>query len=117
MFYYNAILIVGEDDLKDVIQAIVSLKSKYYPLGVMLGLRSGDLQAIQQEHSQNSQQALNDVVQKWLNQDYNTMKYGMPSWRALVMAVENESGGGSHALAKRIAEQYPAGKFLLLEVP
>lgn len=97
-------------------QAVIPLKALYFALGRMLGLRPGDLQAIQLEQSHNSQQALNDVLQKWLNQEYNTAKSGFPSWRALVVAVDNEAGGGNHALAKRIAEQHPAGRLLFSTV-
>ena len=51
---------------------------------------------------------LDEVLERWLKQDYNTKKFDSPSWRQLVRAVENKNGGKYPALAKRIAALHPS---------
>ena len=34
-------------------------------------------------------------------------KYGKPTWRKLVEAVQNKVGGYNHALAQKIAAEHP----------
>ena len=75
----------GEDDLADIIEEIVSIKSVYFSLGRSLRLRPDDLRAVSEacgstgtgtgagkESDHNyTERALNDVVLLWLRQ--NTM--------------------------------------------
>ena len=86
---------------------IRSIRATYYSIGVALRLRSSDLKAIRQEHSGDDQQALTETLLLWLNQKYNVAKYGEPTWRMLVEAVDRESGGNDHELAKQIAFNHP----------
>ena len=72
----------------------------------MLGLPPGELQAIQQTHSQNVAQALTQVLLTWLRQLYNIEKYGPPTWQRLVEAVGSPAGGNNHALAQHITERH-----------
>ena len=82
------------------------IKAGYYQLGIELGLRPGEMEAIQQAHSQNVAQALIQVLLAWLKQLYNVEKYGPPTWRRLVEAVDSPSGGNNHALAVGIASKH-----------
>ena len=50
----------------------------------------------------NPSRCLDGVIERWLNQDYNWEKFGVPSWSKLVDAVESRSGGKDPALAKKI---------------
>ena len=70
-----------------------------------------DLRVIRDEYSKESEaeQALEDVLLLWLNQKYNTQKFGQPTWRLLAEAVYKETGGNNPELAKRIASKHPAG--------
>ena len=47
--------------------------------------------------------ALNDMLLLWLCQKYNVEKFGPPTWRGLVKAVDKKTGGNNHQLAKKIA--------------
>ena len=98
---------VDEDDLFDVMSEIMSLCGRYLSLGRALRLKAGDLDAIRRENLHDANQALNDVLLLWLRQKYNVQKFGLPSWRMLVQAVDNPAGGNNHALAKKIAAKYP----------
>ena len=86
---------------------VVSIKSAYYSLGRSLGLPAGELNAVRRQCPGDVEQALNDILLLWLQQKYNVIKYGVPSWRMLVKAVDKESGGNNHAVAKRIASNHP----------
>ena len=58
--------------------------------------------------------ALNDVLLLWLRQKYNVGKFGRPTWRLLVEAVNKKTGGNNHDLAKQIASNHPAGDNLVV---
>lgn len=101
--------IIGEADLNDVVVAVITLNASYYSIGRALGLPAADLDAIKSTCSQNLKQGLNDVILAWLRQKYDAEKYGPPTWRRLVEAVDDPAGGDNHALAKTIASHHPAG--------
>ena len=115
----------GEDDLADIIEEIVSIKSVYFSLGRSLRLRPDDLRAVSEacgstgtgtgagkESDHNyTERALNDVVLLWLRQKYNVERFGPPTWRMLAEAVDKHAGGNDHELAKKIALNHPKGEF------
>ena len=87
----------------------MSKKASYYALGRGLGIPDGELKAVQtQHHITNLDSALNDVLLLWLRQRYNTERFGPPTWRMLVKAVENRAGLNDHALAHKIAQKHTA---------
>ena len=45
----------------------------------------------------------------WLQGSYNVQKFGPPTWRMLVKAVDSPAGGNDHNLAKKIASNHPVG--------
>ena len=100
-------VITGEADLRDVCRELVSIKAKYYQLGVELGLLPGELDAIRVEDPQNVDQKFTDVILRWLRQHYDVARFGGPTWRRLVEAVDSPAGGNNHALAVNIALKHP----------
>ena len=90
---------------------VESLKCAYSQLGRSLRLRDSDLKVIRQTYPAESEQesALNDVLVLWLQQKYNAERFGPPTWRLLVEAVDKKSCGDYHKLAKEIALKHPAG--------
>ena len=101
---------VGEDDLADVLEAVVPIQSAYFALGRSLRLRLDDLRSIQAAYpnESDSELALNDTLELWLKRKYNVEKFGPPTWRMLVEAVNRRTGGNNHDLAKEIASDHPA---------
>ena len=87
----------------------MSIQSRYYYLGRSLGLKILDLKSIRDKYPSpsDSEQALEDVVLLWLNQKYNVERFGPPTWRMLVRAVDMESGGNDQELAQQIASSHP----------
>ena len=90
------------------------MKSVYYSLGRSLRLQIADLKAIRDAYSSESdaEQALEDVLLLWLHQKYCIERFGPPTWRMLVEAVDKKSGGNNHDLAKEIASNHPAGRLV-----
>ena len=103
--------VIDEDDLADVMDEVLTIKSKYFALGRTLRLKNANLQAIRTKYPTESdfELALNDVLLLWLDKQYNIGRFGPPTWQMLVEAVDKESGGNNHELAKQIALKHPAG--------
>ena len=106
-------MFIDEDDLSDVMEEVLPIRSLYYDLGRSLKLRVTDLDTIQKKYPSQSdadcKKALQDVLLLWLNKNYKVERFGEPSWRMLVKAVNMESGGNNTELAKKIATNHPAG--------
>ena len=49
------------------------------------------------------------VVTEWLKKNYNVEKFGEPTWRQLVRAVDDPAGGADKALARDLATRHKAG--------
>ena len=56
-------------------------------LGLNLGLSPQLLEVIERDYRWTSEQ-LGAILLKWLERNYDLEKYGLPSWSALVNAVE-----------------------------
>ena len=56
-------------------------------LGLNLGLSPKLLKVIERDYKWTSEQ-LGEILLKWLEGNYDVEKYGLPSWSALVNAVE-----------------------------
>ena len=102
---------LGKNDLPDVLEEVVSIRSKFYALGRSLRLDTSKLRAIRDEYSSESdlELALEDVLLLWLDKKYDVEEVGPPTWQMLAVAVDKETGGNSHELARRIADRHPAG--------
>ena len=102
--YCLCIASVGEDDFCDVYQELITIKARYYELGIMLGLRPGDLVAIRKGNDIDL--AFSEILLMWLRQNYDVHKHGLPTWRNLVKAVDHPAGGNNHTLAMSIADKH-----------
>ena len=104
---------LGESDAFDVKSAVMDVAARYYFFGGALGLSPTKLAQIR-EDNRNSEQALSQVINVWLKQCFNVERFGLPSWRMLVVAVDSRAGGGNHALAKKIAYAHPGSGVCML---
>ena len=89
----------------------MAIQSKVYTFGQSLKLKMRDLKAIHDAYPDeaDSKKALEDILLLWLDQKYDADRYGYPTWRMLVAAIDKETSGNDHELAKRIADQHPTG--------
>ena len=95
----------GEDDFRDVCRELVTIRASYYQLGVELGLPPGELEVIRKEYPQ-VDPAFNEVILRWLRQRYNIARFGRPTWKRLVEAVNSPIGANNPALALEIAANH-----------
>ena len=86
------------------------MQSSYYQFGIELGLSLREMDAVQKAFRQDVPQAFTEVLKVFLEHRYNIQKYGPPTWRKLVEAVDSPAGGNNHALAKKIAEHHSINK-------
>ena len=86
---------------------VISIQTSYYQFGIELGLPLREMDAVQKAFRQDIPQAFTEVLRIFLRHRYNIEKYGPPTWRRLVEAVDSFAGGNSHALAKKIAKHHP----------
>ena len=93
-------------DLSEVFDAVHDCRAKWRNLCLILGISDDDLSAIEQKRSDGPDACLRDGLKSWLKEDYDTERHGPPTWRNLVDAVANSSGGDDHALALDIAEKH-----------
>lgn len=110
MYICNLLLLtIGEDDLRDIMSEIITVKARFLAIGRALGLPIGELDSIRSS-SQDHELQLNDVLCVWLCQKYNVERFGTPTWRRLVEVVDDPAGANDHRLAKTIALHHPIGK-------
>ena len=101
MFHYS-----GEDDAYDVYREVVSLAGSWSSMCLALRLRPSDRSKIAAAHPGNPDECLEAVVVKWLQKGYNCQRFGPPTWRMLVEAVDDPAGGNHNALAETIAKNH-----------
>ena len=94
-------------DKRDILKHLVQLTARFYELGDSLGLSENTMQNIRQTMT-NHEDAMRKVITEWLKLNYDHVAYGLPSYKALVDAVEDPFGGKDAALARKIAEAHLA---------
>ena len=76
-----------EDDWNDIIIACSSLAPKWQQLSGFLGLSIKTIRAIRESYPNDSAASWNEALMQWVLQEYNTEKYGSPSWKSLLKAI------------------------------
>ena len=95
------------DDLHDVCEAVYTLAAKWSDISFALKLPLSLEETIRKEaQGGDSTRCLRIVLSKWLQKCYKYDKYGPPSWRMLVKAVDDPFGGSNCALAETIAKNH-----------
>ena len=59
---------------------------------------------------------LDDVIQAWLKHHYLVSRHGPPTWRLLIKAVADDSGGANKSLAKIMAKKHPGKSLLFISI-
>ena len=80
----------------------MALTAYWQAFGLTLGISGSAINEIDLANRGDPSRCLDGVIEKWLNQDYNYEKFGLPTWKKLVAAVQSNSGGKDPALAKKI---------------
>lgn len=85
-------------DLKTVQDALQGAATKWYPLGLQLGLGSNALHAVELETDKDQSHYLNEMLRLWMEREDPR-----PSWRAVIEALKKNDGT---ELANRLQEKY-----------
>ena len=102
---YVSVYVADIDDLFEVQCDLLDVAHKWKGLGKALRLRPSVLNRIEADRP-DVNSCLVEVLTEWLQQAYNTDRFGLPSWKLLVAAVAHPAGGNDHALARQIAEKH-----------
>ena len=92
-------------DRFDILDELDNVSHKWQSLGEALRLHPSVLDRIECDQH-DSESRLRKVVTEWLNQAYETDRFGLPSWKLLVDAVAHRRGGNNPALARQIATKH-----------
>ena len=96
---------LDEDDQPEVEEALQFLHSKWPMIGTQLHLRQSTIETIKSEHLDPAE-SMKKVVYNYLKKNYNVERFGLPTWKKIVEAVEKPAGGGNVAQAERIAKEF-----------
>ena len=99
-------LCLAEEDLGDVLDEVVDLAGRWPNMCTALRLRPHAEGTIARQCFHQVDDCLKAALRSWLCQEYDTVKYGLPTWKKLVEAVAKRAGGNDVALAKEIAEKH-----------
>ena len=98
-----------ENDSSTIMDELENVLSCYYEIGGRLHLSDDKLKAIQNKNL-SAAAAMKEVIVEWLKRNYDSNKFGPPTWKALVDAVKHPTGGNNKAEAERIASRHRAGE-------
>ena len=97
---------IDEDDCYDVKSELLGVAAKWRGIGGGLRLRAAVLDTIQKANQGDPEECLSQVVLEWLRKNYNTERFGEPTWQWLVEVVAMPAGGNNNDLAAKIASQH-----------
>ena len=96
---------IGIDDLFDVQSELQPVTDRWKHIGRALRLDPSQLKKIEKEN-RDLDDCLIEMLTLWLNKNYNTKRFGEPSWELLASAVKDRAGGNNAALAETITQTY-----------
>lgn len=105
-----------EDDVQYLMKELVEVMDKWKLIGVALGLKPSKIKVIDEENHSNIANCFMDTLTSWLNRNYNTAKFGEPSWHKLVEAVASPAGGNNKVLAESIASRHQCKLISLMNI-
>ena len=86
--------------------AVLNVIPRWKDVGGALGVRENQIQIIAVTHSHSPEDCMRGVVSKWLKRSHNEEKFGPPTWKNLVKAIANPSGGQDCASALELAKKH-----------
>ena len=85
----------------DVLQALMTVATKWVSVGILLGIRYDRLQMCEAEEDLETK--VSKLVEAWLVKHLGSK----PSWKRLVEAIASKAGGDHQTLAKKLASDHP----------
>ena len=85
-----------------MITALKPLSNKWKDIGRGLRIKAGTLDALEQSHTHDPPHCLGEVLSEYLKQNYNTHRFGLPSW----VTIEKVARSYNKRVADGILDQY-----------
>ena len=102
------ILIVGLSNLFEIVSELQDVAPRWWNFGLILPLLPQVLDEIQKKVKEpDPERCLCLVLEELLKKNYDSERFGPPSWSLIVKAVGSKAGGNDRALAKKIAMNHP----------
>ena len=98
---------IEEDDWNVVVMETKSLAAKWYEISVSLGIPPDVLEGVRMLAG-DCYLHWSEALKKWIRQNYNTKKFGDPSWRTLLKAI----AGVDKRKFKKLAADHPQSEQL-----
>ena len=95
----------GSDDKADILDELTDVQARYYEIGIMLRLKTSTLDGIR-TRSTSDTMAMSSVIEEWLKGNYNTGRFGPPTWKMLVDVVAKPNGGNDNGVAEKLARRH-----------
>ena len=83
----NYFYCADEDDWNVLISECHLLAAHWDKIAGFLGLDSSSIEVIKGNNPCNLAVSWNEALNQWIKQNYNTSRYGEPSWRSFLRAV------------------------------
>lgn len=93
---------IGFDKVTDILKELSGLESEFESLAMRLHLPFKTLKIIKTDYYSSTRSAFVQVITEWVILNYNHTKFGKPSWKSLVKAVDFMD----HKRAKQIATKH-----------
>ena len=71
-----------------MVEAVDTLAAVWDKFALKLHLKFDDIEVIKKDNPGDSRACLTKAMSQWLKENYNTARFGVPSWRTLVTAVQ-----------------------------
>ena len=96
---------LDDDHQAEVEEALQCLHSRRREVGIQLHIWNCDVESVYAQHMEPAWE-MGTIVALFLRRNYNVAKFGPPTWKAIVEAVEKPAGGTNVAQAERINNEY-----------
>lgn len=85
---------------------MIDIAARWEPFGSALRIPQAKLSTIKATPGSTPESCLKNTLLEFLKKNYDTEKYGEPSWRLIVHAVATRAGGNNVELALEIAKNH-----------
>ena len=82
-----------------MVEAVDTLAAVWDKFALKLHLKFDAIEVIKKDHPGDSEACLTKAMSQWLKENYNTARFGVPSWRTLVTAVQAIDMALAHEIA------------------
>ena len=112
VFHINA----DEEDVFDMVSALIPLLTKWKEIGTALGLRHSALEIIEATDKGGARMCMQGMLVQYVRKSYNCDRFGDPSWMCLCKAIAHPAGGNNEELAQTISKEHPTKGILSILV-